>query len=149
VEVGEPPYEKQAGRLEPKPYTLPIQFVVWVVYYCDETGVPVWIAARMFDRESEWYTRAVSWAGAQGLAQIMPANLEESALLYNDGDAIDPFDPETAIRVGIRHLSALYSLVGSWKGAIAAYNCGIGRYLSGRRLPAETVEYVRIVMKEE
>lgn len=136
-------------RLTPLEYKLPLCYAQTVIHYCDETGVPVWLASRMFDRESSgWDRYAVSWVGAQGLAQIMPDNLEEFARLYNDGAVIDPFDAETAIGVGTRHLADLYSRLNTWRGAIAAYNCGIGRYRSGV-LPWETINHVRIIMGKE
>ena len=63
------------------------------------------------------------------MAQLMPQFLEVFSMLYNDGLPIDPFDPETAIRVGIRYLADLYSQTGSWSIALKSYNGGIGHYL--------------------
>jgi soluble lytic murein transglycosylase-like protein len=60
---------------------------------------------------------------------------------YNDGRAVDPFDAEISIRVGIRYLAALYSATGSWSAAIAAYNVGLGGWRSGVR-PVRHIEAI-------
>jgi soluble lytic murein transglycosylase-like protein len=132
-----------------------LEYLKPVVYYCDETAVPVWLACRMFSTEcsksgdpmdSDWNVHAVSWMGAQGIAQLMPYNLVWFSEHYNDGNPIDPFDPETAIRVGIRYLADLYRFTGSWKGAVEAYNCGPIRWARGD-LPPETKAYGRDIME--
>ena len=84
--------------------------------------------------------------GARGVAQLMPKFLEYFER-YNDGRPIDPHDPETAVRVGIRYLAALHAELRTWRAAVGAYNCGLARWRRGD-LPDETRRHVRMVMDE-
>ncbi len=121
-------------ELEPRPYTLPLEYAQLVVYFCDETGCPVWLACRLIQHESGWKPRMV---GAEndngtrdyGLAQLNSAYLEHFRV-YNGGQLVDPFNPEHSIRVGIRYLSALRARYGSWREAVRRYG--------GRRPAAHT-----------
>ena len=152
------PTKVAEGRLTPLPYSLPLHFAEWVIYYCDETGVPVWIACRLFGQESvgnpmasAWNPRAVSWLGAQGLAQLMPINLGLFSIRYNGGRQVDPFDSETAIRTGLRYLADLYAITGSWKLAVMAYNGGSGHWSNPRKYgdwKPETIMYVSAILKQ-
>lgn len=98
-------------------------------------GIPTNMLARLIWTESRYRADAVSPAGAQGIAQFMPATARELG--------IDPFDPFQAIPAAGRYLASLYRQTGSWAEALAAYNWGIGnvkrRGLSAA--PAETRNY--------
>jgi soluble lytic murein transglycosylase-like protein len=136
---------------KPQSYNLPLAYASLVIYYCDETGVPVWIASRLFDWESGWNPQFRGKENENGSLDLGMAGLNSSYIdyfrIYNDGRFIDPFDAATAIRVGIRYLADLRASTGSWRGAVAAYNCGLGRWRTGR-IPARTVEHVVAVMGE-
>jgi soluble lytic murein transglycosylase-like protein len=61
--------------------------------------------------------RVVSWAGAQGVAQIMPA--------MHPG--VNPLDPEAALQYAARHMASLViRYQGSVSKALAAYHSGAG-----------------------
>jgi soluble lytic murein transglycosylase-like protein len=120
--------------LEPRPYTLPLEYAQLVIRYCDETGVPVWLACRLFAHESGWRPSIVGPENENGtldygLAQLNSAYLE-CFRQYNDGQAVDPFNPEHAIRVGVRYLAALHARHGTWREAVRRY--------AGRRPAADT-----------
>jgi hypothetical protein len=107
-----------------------------------ENDLPVDFFARLIWQESRFDPRAVSRAGAQGVAQFMPATANERGLA-------DPFDPIEAIAHSAKLLRDLRRELGNLGLAAAAYNAGPRRvrdWLAGRRgLPRETDAYVRIV----
>lgn len=92
----------------------------------------------------------VSSAGAMGLMQLMPETWEEMRKAHRLGP--DPFDPRDNILAGTAYLRAMYDRFG-YPGLFAAYNAGPRRYerfLSGERLPHETVRYVeRVALKSD
>ena len=107
-----------------------------------ENDLPVDFFARLIWQESRFDPRAVSRAGAQGVAQFMPATANARGLA-------DPFDPIEAIAHSAKLLRDLRRELGNLGLAAAAYNAGPRRvrdWLAGRRgLPRETDAYVRIV----
>ena len=73
-----------------------------------------------------WNPRSISYVGARGLMQIMPATgrmlAEEEGLAWSSPEEI-LFDPILNIRLGCRYLSGLV-LAYSIDGGLAAYNGG-------------------------
>ncbi|MFZ5734070.1 MAG: lytic transglycosylase domain-containing protein [Pseudomonadota bacterium] len=108
----------------------------------DANGLPVGFFARLIWTESRFRQRAVSHAGAQGVAQFMPATAAEFGLA-------DPFDPLQALPASARFLRKLRDQFGNLGLAAAAYNAGGGRvqeWLARKKtLPTETQNYVRAV----
>ena len=103
---------------------------------------PALIAA-VIRSESAFDAHAVSWAGAQGLMQLMP----ETA---RDMDCADPFDPAQNIMAGSRYLRLMLDTFGGDLDlAVAAYNCGPEQVSRLWRVPdiAETKNYVIIVSR--
>jgi hypothetical protein len=107
-----------------------------------ENDLPLDFFTRLIWQESRFDPAAVSRAGAQGVAQFMPATAIWRGLE-------DPFDPVEAIAKSAQLLRDLRGEFGNLGLAAAAYNAGSGRvrdWLAGRRgLPSETRAYVRIV----
>src|SRR6478752_2138202 len=107
-----------------------------------QNDLPTDFFARLIWQESRFDPAAVSRAGAQGVAQFMPATANWRGLA-------DPFDPIESIAHSAKLLSDLRRELGNLGLAAAAYNAGPGRvrdWLAGRRgLPRETDAYVRIV----
>ena len=101
--------------------------------------LPVPFFANLIWQESNFKPRAVSPAGAQGIAQFMPGTAKEYGLA-------NPFDPIHALHAAGRFLSRLVAQFGNLGLAAAAYNAGPGRvnaYMTKRRqLPDETKNYV-------
>jgi Transglycosylase SLT domain/SPOR domain len=107
-----------------------------------ENDLPVDFFARLIWQESRFDPTAVSRAGAQGVAQFMPATASWRGLA-------NPFDPIEAIAQSAKLLRDLRHEFGNLGLAAAAYNAGSGRvrdWLAGRRgLPRETDAYVRLI----
>ena len=107
-----------------------------------QNDLPTDFFARLIWQESRFDPAAVSRAGAQGVAQFMPATANWRGLA-------NPFDPLEAIAQSAKLLRDLRREFGNLGLAAAAYNAGSGRvrdWLVARRaLPAETVAYVRVV----
>ena len=104
--------------------------------------LPVEFVTRVIWRESSFRSGVVSNAGAEGIAQFMPATAQARGLA-------DPFDPEQAIPKAARYLGDLRQRFGNIGIAAAAYNAGearVSNWLHGQGgLPAQTRSYVRFV----
>ncbi len=101
--------------------------------------------ARLIWKESRFDANAVSPAGAEGIAQFMPATARRRGLA-------DPFNVHRAIAASARYLSELKSAFGNLGLAAAAYNAGehrVTRWLErGGFLPLETENYVIDILGE-
>ncbi len=95
--------------------------------------------ARLIWKESRFDPKAVSPAGAQGIAQFMPATATQRRL-------DDPFDPEQAIPAAAAYLAEMRKTYGNLGLAAIGYNAGedrLSRWLArGGFLPLETEDYV-------
>lgn len=105
-------------------------------------GIPTGFFARLIWQESKFQQRIVSHAGAQGVAQFMPAVAAERGLR-------NPFDALESLPHSARFLREHLDYFGNLGLAAAAYNGGARRvtdWLARRgRLPQETRDYVRII----
>jgi hypothetical protein len=104
--------------------------------------LPAEFFIRLIWQESHFKADAVSRAGAQGVAQFMPATARLRRVE-------NPFNPLEAIAKSAQLLGELRREFGNLGLAAAAYNAGSGRvrdWLLGHRpLPSETRAYVRLV----
>jgi Transglycosylase SLT domain len=102
-------------------------------------GLPVNFFTRLIWRESAFHSGAMSPAGAQGVAQFMPAAATDRGLA-------DPFDPAAAIPASAKLLAEFAKRFGNLGLAAAAYNAGpnaLANWLEGNGvLPVETQNYV-------
>lgn len=78
--------------------------------------------------ESNFNRKARSWAGAQGLSQLMPATARGVAGWMNMSySASQVYDPETNLKIGARYLESLFK---RYRGnpflSLAGYNAGEG-----------------------
>ncbi len=92
-------------------------------------------------QESRWNPRAVSPAGARGLAQLMAGTARMLG--------VNPDDPHHNLEGGARYLRMqLDAFDGDLEKALAAYNAGPGRVIRAGGIPAirETQLYVRAIM---
>jgi hypothetical protein len=104
-------------------------------------GVAPALLAALLRAESGFDPRAVSPAGAQGIAQFMPATARGMGLR-------DPFDPGQAIPAAARLLGGHLRAFGSVPLALAAYNAGPGavRRYGGVPPYPETQAYVARIL---
>jgi Transglycosylase SLT domain len=97
---------------------------------------------RLIRQESGFNPNSVSPAGAQGIAQFMPATAFDRGLK-------DPFDPAEALPKSAELLDELRDQFGNLGLAAAAYNAGperVRRWLAGKsQLSQETIDYVRVI----
>lgn len=123
---------------------------------CEKFGMSESAMFALVRSESFFESRAVSAAGAKGLAQLMDSTANDIAKKLKV-ESYDIFDPATNIEFGAFYLSDLARrLDGSTLAAFFSYNAGISRarrWLKDSRLPpdlfleslpyAETREYGR------
>jgi len=113
-----------------------------VVAAAKASELPPTFLANLIWQESRFNPRAVSPAGAEGIAQFMPTTAARSGLA-------DPFDPLQAIPASAQLLRQLKQQFGNWGLAAAAYNAGPKRVQNwlakGGLLPRETRGYVSII----
>ncbi len=98
------------------------------------------LAHALVRAESNYEPFAISPKGAMGLTQIMPVIVREYRL-------DDPFDPESNLEAGFRHLRRLMGRY-EVRRALAAYNAGEGAVARYGGVPPyrETQMYVRRVL---
>jgi soluble lytic murein transglycosylase-like protein len=103
-------------------------------------GVPKELFARLIQMESNWNPKALSPAGAIGLAQLLP---QTAAKL-----GVDPFDPQANLEGGALYLKQQFTRFRSWKLAIAAYNAGPEAVAQYNDVPpfSETQAYVLTIL---
>lgn len=98
-------------------------------------------------QESGFNPNARSGAGAEGIAQFMPATAA--------GLGVNPLDPVAALAAAAKLMGNYVRSYGSEAKALAAYNAGPGAvqnavYLGGSNwevyLPAETQNYIKTIM---
>lgn len=108
-----------------------------------DNDLPEEFFARLIWQESRFDSKAVSPAGAQGIAQFMPQTAATRGLT-------NAFEPLQALRESASYLRELRATFrGNLGLAAAAYNAGpaqVEAWLAGRRrLPNETLSYVLII----
>ena len=129
-----------------KPGAVPNGWGVHIHAAAEASGVPASVLAAQLEAESAWNPKAGSPAGAQGLAQFMPATWAT----YGEGSVWDPVAAIHAQGVYMGVLMASVKTVADSTGqdpvvlALAAYNAGPGRITQYNGVPPfkETQGYV-------
>jgi soluble lytic murein transglycosylase-like protein len=109
-----------------------------LVEQASHQGVKAELIRAVIAEESGGRPCAVSWKGAQGLMQLMPATSEQFGVK-------DPFDPPQNVEAGAKLLKQLMTKYNNDTSlALAAYNAGEGRVDrdGGMPLIPETQNYV-------
>ncbi|MCP2163605.1 lytic transglycosylase domain-containing protein [Goodfellowiella coeruleoviolacea] len=101
-----------AGSIQVRPGSVPAQYLAGVqraATTCGDVNAP--LLAAQIEQESSWNPNAVSWAGAQGLAQFLPAAWSEWGR-DADGDGTNsPFDPEDAMDAQGRYMCWIFQFM--------------------------------------
>lgn len=111
-------------------------------------GVPLAYFVRLLEAESSFDPAAIGGPNADGskdygIAQFNGRYLDYFASRYGP---LDPMDPFQAIPAAARYLADLYRASGSWASAVAAYNCGLSRVLSGA-VPLKSKAYAKKIIE--
>jgi hypothetical protein len=109
-----------------------------------QQGVKAELIRAVIAQESGGRPCAVSWKGAQGLMQLMPATSEQLGVK-------DPFDPRQSVEAGAKLLKQLLAKYNNDVSlALAAYNAGPGRVDRDGGVPQipETQNYVNDIQSK-
>lgn len=98
-------------------------------------GLPTSLVMAVIGQESDFQSRDVSSAGAQGLMQLMPETVDDINARAPGIHIVDVFDPAQNVAGGCWYLAWSHEQVpmsdiatgDDWKFALAAYNGGVGR----------------------
>jgi soluble lytic murein transglycosylase-like protein len=110
-------------------------------------GISPYLFERQINQESGFNPWALSPAGAEGIAQFMPATAASMG--------VNPWDPVSALWGAARLMAQLNNQFGNYAMALAAYNAGPGAVqyainAGGNNwyyyLPYETQNYVSVIM---
>lgn len=99
-------------------------------------GLDPELFVRQIGAESGFNPRAVSPAGARGIAQIMPATAR--------GWGVNPDDPDAALDAAAKNMAKYVQQYGNWRDALTAYNAGPARV--GKPLYRETRAYISKIL---
>jgi peptidoglycan DL-endopeptidase CwlO len=119
---------------------VPAVYAATIQQAAASNGIPASLLAGLLYHESRFEPTAVSSAGAEGIAQFMPATAA--------GMGIDPTDPTQSIEGAAELLGSYTRQFGSYADALAAYDAGssaVERY-GGIPPYAETQAYVPAVL---
>ncbi len=106
----------------------------------EKHNIPPMLLSALLKQESGFNPKAGSSAGAQGIAQFMPATAK--------GLGVDPYDPDSAINGAAQYLRRSWDKFGKPELALAAYNAGGAAVNQYGGIPPykETQNYVKNIM---
>jgi soluble lytic murein transglycosylase-like protein len=118
----------------------PVPYGDLIDKYSKLQGVDARLVRAVIQVESAYKQAARSRKGAMGLMQLMPETARQYAVA-------DPYDPETNIEAGIKHLKSLLTRM-PVDLALAAYNAGEAAVQKFRGIPPypETRSYVSRIL---
>ena len=140
------PTADAATQVETIPADIPLSGdcdLDWIIFRAGEkAGVDPRFIHAVIKQESKYNPKAVSFAGAQGLMQMMPATSKRFGLK-------DPFDATANVEAGTKYLKLLLTRFdGDVSLALAGYNAGEGAVDKYKGVPpyGETQNYVKTIV---
>jgi len=140
------PEVNAATQVESIPQDIPLSGdcdLDWIIFRAGEKqGVDPRFIHAVIKQESRYDPKAVSYVGAQGLMQMMPATAKRFGLK-------DPFDATTNVEAGTKYLKWLLKRFnGDVSLALAGYNAGEGSVDKYKGMPpySETQNYVKKIV---
>lgn len=115
-------------------------YVQEAIKAAQKAGIPPTGFVAQIQQESNFNPRAVSPAGARGIAQFMPATAA--------GLGVNPDDPIDALNGSARLMRRYHDKYQRWDVALAAYNGGPGvadKLMRGQPIPTETRNYIALI----
>jgi peptidoglycan DL-endopeptidase CwlO len=140
VDAASPGGTGAGGATQMGNVSVPAAYAGTIEQAASANGIPASLLAALLYHESRFEPGAVSSAGAEGIAQFMPATAA--------GLGIDPTDPTQSIGGAAQLLGDYSRQFGSYADALAAYDAGssaVERY-GGVPPYAETQAYVPAVL---
>ena len=135
-----------ATKVETIPEDIPLSGdcdLDWIIFRAGEkAGVDPRFIHAVIKQESKYNPKAVSYVGAEGLMQMMPATAKRFGLK-------DPFDPAANVAAGTKYLKWLLARFnGDVSLALAGYNAGEGAVDKYKGVPpfGETQNYVKKIV---
>ena len=139
-----------ADKTSGQPLSSPVDYVALARHDAQQVGLSPDRFVRQIEVESHFNPRACSPAGAQGIAQFMPATAKE---LH-----IDPWNPAQALAAAARLMARyVHQFDGDYAKALASYNAGpaavataVARGGSAWRsyVPTETQAYIVSILED-
>ena len=119
-------FAEKATDREFLPYSFPLGFGDIIAESAGLQNVDKYLVAALIREESRFDPKAVSWAGAMGLMQLMPATAYrlKKDLKLHLGERSEIHDVKKNIMLGTHYLSMLIREFRQIPFAIAAYNAG-------------------------
>jgi soluble lytic murein transglycosylase len=119
-------FAEKATDREFFPYSFPLGFGDIIAESAGLQNVDKYLVAALIREESRFDPKAVSWAGAMGLMQLMPATAYrlKKDLKLHLGERSEIHDVKKNIMLGTHYLSMLIREFKQLPFAIAAYNAG-------------------------
>lgn len=130
------------GGVQMGTISVPAQYAGLVQQASASSGTPAPLLAAILFNESRFEPGVVSSAGAEGIAQFMPATAA--------AHGVNPYDPSSAIPGAADLLAQFHSAFSSWTDAVAAYAAGGGAVEAAGGVPQDgsTPAYVAKTLTE-
>lgn len=106
-------------------------YLKYIEENCSGSGIDPYLVLSIIKVESGFNPKALSSKEAKGLMQIKDTTYSDVSDMISITTEINPYDPETNIKIGIAYFKKLVSKYnGNYYIALLAYNAGMGNVSS-------------------